>query len=147
MTNSTDKPSQPLPQSSTLPPNQGQAQQQHRGSFAPAPRGAHTTSEPQQQPPPPQPEQQEEVPPSTWWPEGVPGEVGSAPDTSGRGHGPEGDQHPQPDQSGTNQPEAAEARQRRIDAAAAAGRAIEEAAADRVAKGAQSRPAVDKRDK
>jgi len=77
----------------------------------------------------------------------VPGEVGSAPDTSGRGHGPEGDQHPQPDQSGTNQPEAAEARQRRIDAAAAAGRAIEEAAADRVAKGAQSRPAVDKRDK
>jgi hypothetical protein len=113
MTSLTSQQPQQMPQSSALPPKpdesqqaqhpeqqqgQGQGQgQSHRGSFAGAPKGAHTTSADPRVPPEPS----EEVPPSTWWPDGVPGEVGSAPDTSHRGHGPEGDQHPQPDQSGT----------------------------------------------
>jgi hypothetical protein len=90
MTSSTDK---SLPQSSVAAPAQKQ-------SFAAPPKGTHTTAPDKPESPPEQPPA-EEVPPSVWWPDGVPGEVGSAPDTSGRGHGPEGDQHPQPDQSGT----------------------------------------------
>jgi hypothetical protein len=97
MTNSTDKPAQ------------APAQKQ---SFASPPKGTQTTSsaaggasehEPAPGKPESPPEQPptEEVPASVWWPDGVPGEVGSAPDTTNRGHGPEGDQHPQPDQSGT----------------------------------------------